>query len=103
MKPKIYISGKITGMEDEAKILFEKAEAELIEKGFEVVNPMKLNHDHDKSWKSYMRVCVDTLFDCDYIYMLDNWQLSRGAKIEYNLAYKLGYYIHFSTVQTLKP
>lgn len=94
MKRKIYISGKITGMEDKAKILFDKAEAELIEKGFEVVNPMKLNHNHDKSWKSYMRVCIDAMFDCDYIYMLDNWESSKGAKIEYSLAYGLGYGVY---------
>lgn len=52
---KIYISGKITGIENEAAALFEKAEKELKEKGFETVNPVTLNHKHDKSWHSYMK------------------------------------------------
>jgi len=46
---KIYISGKISGIENEAAALFEKAEKELQEKGFETVNPITLNHQHDKS------------------------------------------------------
>lgn len=52
---KIYISGKISGIENEAPELFAKAEKELQAMGFETVNPMTLNHQHDKSWHSYMR------------------------------------------------
>ena len=55
MATKIYISGKISGIENEAPELFTKAEKELQAKGFETVNPMTLNHEHDKSWHSYMK------------------------------------------------
>ena len=51
---KVYICGKISGMEDEAKVLFEEAETKLKERGFEVINPMKLPHNHDKQWTSYV-------------------------------------------------
>lgn len=48
---RIYISGKITGLPfDEAFKMFENAENKLKFRGYEVVNPMKLNHNHNKSW-----------------------------------------------------
>lgn len=89
MKKKIYISGAVTGIEISAVLFFEKAEKKLIDQGFEVVNPMTLEHNHDLTWNSYMRTDLKALLDCDYIYMLSNWKNSRGAKIEHNLAKEL--------------
>jgi phosphoglycerate kinase len=60
-------------------------------KGYEVVNPMTINHDHDKSWLNYMKTDIIALMECDGIFMLDNWEESKGACIEYYLAIKLGY------------
>ena len=85
----IYISGKISGIENEAPLLFEKAENELKLNGFNTVNPMTLNHDHDLSWENYMRVDLIALLRCTHIYMLKNWQESVGANIEYRLAVDL--------------
>lgn len=85
----VYISGKIGGIEDIAPELFLKAENELKEKGYNVVNPMNIEHNHDKSWLSYMRNDIKALVDCDAIYMLDNWIDSRGAKVELTIAYGL--------------
>jgi hypothetical protein len=90
MSKKIYISGKISGIELEAEKLFEKAENELKHKGFEPVNPMKLNHQHNKSWNSYMKEDIKALCDCDSIYMMSNWTDSKGAIIEHNLSIQLG-------------
>ena len=89
MTKKIYISGAITGFEKVAPLLFEIAENKLESQGFEVVNPMTIEHNHDLSWISYMRVDLKALLDCDYIYMLSNWRNSRGAKIEHDLAKEL--------------
>jgi nucleoside 2-deoxyribosyltransferase len=88
-KQKIYISGKISGIEEEAYKLFSKAEELLISQGYEVVNPFKLNHEHDKTWTSYMRVCIKALCDCDCIYILKNHNESKGALIEIDIAIKL--------------
>lgn len=90
MATKIYISGKITGIENEARDRFARAERMLSEMGFDVVNPMTINHDHDKSWFSYMREDVKAMCCCDAIFMLSNWQDSRGATIEHDIAIKLG-------------
>ena len=91
----IYISGPITGIEATAPQLFKEAEDFLKAKGYEVVNPMTINHDHDKSWVSYMKTDIIALMGCDGIFMLDNWEESKGACIEYYLAIKLGYKVIF--------
>jgi len=83
---KIYISGKITGIEEQAPSIFNIAERTLQEEGHETVNPMTLNHNHDKSWKSYMKEDVKAMMDCDAIYMISNWKESKGAKIELEIA-----------------
>jgi hypothetical protein len=92
-KSKIYISGKITGLDlQEAENLFNEAETMLLKREYcEVVNPMKLDHSkHDQTWESFMMVDLKALIDCDGIYMLENWESSKGARIEHQLAEQLG-------------
>jgi hypothetical protein len=94
-KPKYcYISGKISGMVEEAERLFQAAEAEVVALGYTPVNPIKLNHDHDLSWSSYMRVDIKALCGCDAIYLLGNWGESPGARIEADLAHHLEMDVH---------
>ena len=90
---RVYISGKITGIEGLANDYFKAAEQKLKAAGLTPANPFKFDHDHDKSWESYMRVCIIELCKCNTIYMLPNWKDSRGAKIEYKLAKKLGLHV----------
>lgn len=92
---KAYISGKITGIENEAPKMFANAEKQLQERGFDTVNPMKLNHEHDKSWHSYMKEDVKALCDCDIIFMLPNWKDSKGAIIEHTIAMYLGLSVEY--------
>ena len=92
---KIYISGKITGIEEEALQRFEFAETNLKLAGFDVVNPMKLEHNHDKSWEAYMRVCIIALMSCNAIFMLLNYYQSKGAMIELALAKELGMKVYW--------
>lgn len=97
-KMKVYISGSITGLDEEyVKSLFEFAENWWKELGHEPVNPMKIEHNHDCSWESYMKEDLKALLDCDHIFMLDNWWLSRGARIEHDLAKELGIKIIYNT------
>jgi len=85
---RIYISGQITGLKlEDARALFERAEILLQGRGYMPVNPMKLNpHTDGKTWKEYMLDDLNALFDCEAIYLLDNWQDSKGARIEYQVA-----------------
>ncbi|EDS13899.1 DUF4406 domain-containing protein [Bacteroides hominis] len=97
---KIYISGQITGLkEKEAKIYFDRAEKMLLEKGYNPVNPMRINPPiKNKSWKDYMIDDLRLLFDCEAIYLIDNWQMSKGARIEYYIAKELG----MSIIETIE-
>lgn len=92
---KIYISGKITGIEEEAFQQFEFAETCLKLKGFDVLNPMKLEHNHDKTWEEYMKVCIVALMSCNAIFMLTNYYESKGAMIELSLAQELGMKVYW--------
>jgi hypothetical protein len=88
---KVYISGKISGIEEEAEQRFKDAEVYLSEYlNYEVVNPMTINHEHDKSWQSYMKADIREMMSCDAIFMLTNWTDSKGAEIERRIALDLG-------------
>ena len=93
MKQKIYLSGKITGLPIlEAIKNFESAENQLKELAI-IVNPMRISHYHDRSWQSYMKEDIKALMNCDAIAMLPNFNESKGALIELNLAKSLGFEI----------
>lgn len=89
-KEKIYIAGKISGIEEQAEKTFSFVEKQLVLEGFDVVNPMKLPHNHNKSWESYMKECIAALVYCDIIYPIKGFEDSRGACIELQLAKDLG-------------
>jgi len=91
---KVYISGSIT-KDGNYYYKFEKAEKVLRLKGFEVVNPTKLPHNHNKEWEAYMVESLKAMLDCDSIYMIKGWTESKGALIEFQLATSLGFNIHF--------
>ena len=101
---KIYLAGPITG-QPYAEELFNFAELEvkaLFSDNIEIINPMRLPHDHDKKWNSYMKECIAELVYCDYIYMLNGWEASRGARVEIELAKELEITIYHQPRQTLK-
>lgn len=89
---KVYISGKITGLElHEAERLFEQGEDFVRLQGHEPINPMKvLPYADHLTWKDYMVADLHALLDCDAIYMLDNWESSKGATLELHIANGLG-------------
>ena len=80
---KIYISGAITGTNDYME-RFAKAEKELTEQGYSVVNPAKVNAQlpEDTSYEEYMKISFCMLDMCDGIYMLKGWKKSYGANRE---------------------
>lgn len=74
---------------------FSKAEKEVKTLGFIPVSPLKLKHDHNKSWGAYMKVDIRALTECHAVYALRNWRQSPGATIEVNLAVSLGINVIF--------
>ena len=73
--------------QEEAQRHFEEAEIHLTKQGKFVTNPAK--NAPRKTWQEYMRDSISQLVRCDAIYMLKNWQNSRGATVERNVAINL--------------
>lgn len=89
MNEKVYIIGKVTGLPaEEVRAKFNTREAELKEKGYEVVNPIKLL-PIGADWNHAMRVCIKNLMDCTAISILDNWIDSNGGKLEWFICHSL--------------
>lgn len=99
---KIYIAGPMTGypkynfpMFDECKVYLEK----LLKDRFEVISPADLNRadgidENSEVDNALLRKIfakdVQEIATCDLMVMLPRWQLSCGAKIEYQIAHYLG-------------
>lgn len=84
---KVYISGKINGLHPfYSQMRFAIAEKKLKEKGFEVVNPWRIDVSDCKDWDEYMIRDLEELRKCEAIYLLSNWQDSNGALVEYHFA-----------------
>ena len=83
---KVYISGPITGIDFGNRFAFSCARNALELCGYEVVDPSEVQLDDEATWTDYMRADLKLLLDCDFIYMLEGWEKSRGARIELALA-----------------
>jgi len=104
----VYLAGPMRGIPYYNFPAFDKAAEKLVSEGYAVVNPadmdrrngfdaMKLPHDYD--WNTIPEGfgfddCVTrdiaAVRSCEAIYMLDGWQLSKGAQAEHALAVWLG-------------
>lgn len=108
---RIYISGPITGIYEGNKSVFEAAERDLSNQGYEVVNPHKLDHSRaekmqlefdeeqsnglsleqmkekvDKIHAEYMRTDIKALCECSHMALLPGFANSKGAKMEIEVA-----------------
>lgn len=93
MKMKIYLSGPITGMKDDNRPAFTRAQAELERLGHEVVNPLEVPvtvTDPAKGWQAYMKADIRAMMGCDAIAVLPHWAKSRGASLEVYIATQVG-------------
>lgn len=86
----IYVSGKMTGLPEYNYPKFEQVTAELRAMGFTVVCPTELNKSKDWSWKRYMKENIKLLLECDYVYVIEGYEDSKGANIEIDLAKAIG-------------
>ncbi len=83
-----YVSGNITGLpktavQDKFNIIGE----ELAGKGYHVVKPYALT---DESKATDVRNDIKKMLECDEVHLLSDWQDSRGAQLERDIALRLG-------------
>ena len=93
----VYICGKVSGLDYEQVCKkFAKADEQLWAMGFkEIINPLKaVPPSWENDWESCMRLCLTKMLArCDTIYLLKDWTLSKGAKLEFMVASQLNFKI----------
>lgn len=91
---KIYIAGKVTGLPaGEVFAKFNTVAYQLKRKGLDVVNPLDLCSTA-WSWERCMHECLRNMLDCDAVFLLPDWQYSRGARLEKEVAEGVGMTIY---------
>lgn len=93
-RPRVYLSGPMTGKEALNFPAFYEAAAHVRALGYDVVNPAELNPNHDASWHACLRANLKELLDCTGLVLLDGWQQSAGAHLEMHVAHRVGLNIH---------
>jgi len=86
---KCYLSGPITGTTDYIdRFKFTAKQIKSLYPDFQIINPVELcaHLPESTTWKEYMDLCIKALNDCTHIVMMDGWEFSRGAVVEYYLA-----------------
>ena len=88
----VYISGPITGVL-QSTLTFSKAERWLFDQGHSVMNPMGIEDPKDPLkdddlWVYYMKKQIK--------HMLDGWEKSKGARLEFWIATELNIPVHYA-------
>ncbi|MCE2616088.1 DUF4406 domain-containing protein [Phocaeicola oris] len=100
MGKKVYISGAIAHYDmNERKAVFKAAEEFLKAEGYHPVNPFENGLPQPGDWREHMRRDIALLLECDYIYMLDGWWQSKGAKLELDVASSCGIAPMFEVIE----
>ena len=85
-----YVAGKITGLpKDQVKSKFNMITEQLHSMGYHVVRPLGVS-DHTQTWDDAVRNDIKKMLECDEVHLLPDWQESRGAQLERDIALRLG-------------
>ena len=95
-KGKCYISGAIAHHDLKERMdTFQRVDVVLEKSGYMPVNPFNNGVPQSEHWTEHMRADIGLLLGCDYIYMLKGWELSKGCKLELDVATSCGIKVLF--------
>lgn len=97
---KVYIAGKITGLEREKYLAnFKEIEVALNEREFVAINPtcLPVGLEHHE----YMHICYGMIDIADAVYFQENWMSSPGAVMEYEYAKAQGKEMFFNCLEEI--
>ena len=90
MNKTAYIAGKITGLPQcNVADKFTMMENKLSDMGYDVVKPLGVT-DNSRTWHDAVRSDIKKMLECDEVHLLPDWQDSRGAQLERDIALRLG-------------
>ncbi|MBS9435541.1 hypothetical protein Ppb6_04074 [Photorhabdus australis subsp. thailandensis] len=84
MTPVVFISGPMTGKPNFNRDAFNLVAKQLKSQGLIVLNPAV--HPDGLTHEQYMRMSLVMLEQADAIYLLDGWENSTGAVMEFDRA-----------------
>ncbi|MCH4241676.1 MAG: DUF4406 domain-containing protein [Prevotella sp.] len=88
---RVYISGPIAHYDLPERILaFRKEEEKLRASGYVPVNPFNNGLPQTSNWRQHMKADMYMLLRCQYIYFMPGWELSKGCKLELDVATSTG-------------
>lgn len=86
---KVYIAGKITGLEEACVFKkFNESKCQLKKQGCIAMSPAVLASNAGFGHSDYMHVCFAMIDVCDAVYMQKDWRESKGARMELQYARK---------------
>lgn len=98
-KALVFLSGPMSGLPNSNFRAFDRAKISLLQQGYSVWSPA----DHDRVqgfdgtgpvpagfYQKAIRADIEALANCDFIYLLDGWNNSRGSRLEYDFAMAAG-------------
>lgn len=90
MTRRVYVAGKVTGLpKEQVTSKFNQIATKLNGLGYHVVKPIAIT-DEARTWDDAMRSDIKKMLECDELHMLPDWQESRGAQLERDIAIRLG-------------
>lgn len=93
-RARVYISGPIAHYNlNERRKVFAAAKHRLRKSGYLPVNPMDNGLPQPGDWREHMRTGIANLLRCQYIYLLPDWQYSKGCRLELDVAMSCGLHI----------
>lgn len=92
---KIYVAGPMTGYPGLNFDNFHRVTAKLRDEGHEVINPAEVNPDLNAEWVECMAVDIQLVAQCDAIWLLQGWEISPGAIMEWLTAKRLALDIYY--------
>lgn len=89
-KDHVYIAGPMTGLPNYNFETFNALAEKLRGYGLKVHNPADHGLVDGATREDYLRFDVAELAQCEHVYFLPGWENSPGARLEFDLAQKLG-------------
>lgn len=86
---RLYVSGPVTGRWGRNLQEFEKAADALQEAGHVAILPHWFVPD-GSTWERAMKLALETMLKCDGVALLEDWDESKGARLEQRTALAIG-------------
>lgn len=96
-KVKVYISGPMTGLPNYNRDAFAEAEKWCVKNGMSPFNPGWLAFEEDTAftYEEILQIDLAALANCEAILMLPGYEKSNGAKVELEMATRLGLKVEY--------